>query len=111
MSNALGLDVQSAPSTIAASTGAPAAEIINRKFRIPAFSPGFSSDGTATRGFPAQTPGEVYINGLAGAARILVLPMSVPARTEISHWSTLDPKGTASNVAARKVAVMYNLIQ
>lgn len=109
-SNALGIDILSAPSVISTS-GTPSADIVNRKFRIPALSPGYSSDGTATRGLPAQAAGEVYINGLAGAARVLIIPMQSYGNNVINHWSTDNPKGTAAATAARKIAVMYNLIQ
>lgn len=110
MSNALGLDVQAAASTID-TAGAPSENVINRRFRIPTLSPGFATDGTTTRESPAQAAGEVYINGLAGAARILVIPMRTYGSRIIPMWSVVDPKGAGTSVAAKRVAIMYNLIQ
>lgn len=110
MSNALGLDVQASPSTID-TAGAPSEFVYNRRFRIPALSPGFASDGTTTREAPAQAAGEIYINGLAGAARILVIPMRTYGSRVLPMWNTVDPKGFGLGWAAKKVAIMYNLIQ
>jgi hypothetical protein len=112
MGNALGIDLNNGSSTID-TTGVPSGNIINRRYRFSAYSPGFSSDNTLSSppGRPGQAAGELYINGLAGAARLLVVPMTAHGNTVINHWSNTTSKGTAGATAAKQVAVMYNLIQ
>jgi hypothetical protein len=59
----------------------------------------------------ATAAGELYINGLAGAARIVVVPMLCHGSQVINHWSNTTVLGANAANAAKFIALSYNLIQ
>jgi hypothetical protein len=108
---ALGIDLINGASTID-TTGVPVgANIINRKYRFSAYSPGFATDQTTSNGRMATAAGELYINGLAGASRLLVVPMLCHGSQVINHWSNTTVLGANAANAAKFIALSYNLIQ
>lgn len=102
--NAVGLDVRNGQATIDAATGLPTTNIINRRFSNPAFSPGFGTNAASQ-----NSSGELYINNLAGAARIIIQPRLHLPYTTLNRLGT--PVATNATVNAKSVGVFYNLLQ
>lgn len=102
--NAVGLDLKNGQATIDANTGLPGTAIINRRFSTPVYTPGMSGISQT-----ANVSGELYINNLAGAARIVVHPVLHMPYTTIARNGT--PLSGAANVSAKSVGVFYNLLQ
>jgi hypothetical protein len=103
----LGQDVRWGPSTYKAADGLPSTDVYSPKANFAVYSPGFSSE-SATQ----YSSGEVYINNLAGAARILVVPTASYGYSVINRHPTapLNVSGTAATFA-KSVGVLYNLLQ
>lgn len=103
----LGQDVRWGPSTYKSADGMPTVDVYTPKANFAVYSPGFSSEA-ATQ----NSSGEVYINNLAGAARILVVPTASYGYSVINRHPTapLTVSGTAATFA-KSVGLLYNLLQ
>ena len=103
--NAVGLDLKNGQATIIQTSGLPdVTNIVNRRFTCPVYTPG---NGTATE--TQNSSGEIYINNLAGAARMLVIPyISFPAQ---AIARTGAPIASAVQTEAKQVGIFYNLLQ